>query len=285
MIADFLASWSLFGDTYLAGWAVAALLSLVGVQVVARDQIFLGAAVSQASTLGTAVAIWVQGGAVAHALGSEVVTFSFAALASVATALLTSRPSRPGHESAEAVTGWVFLAGSSLPVLLLASNPHGLEEVHRLLFSSILGASRADVFMFCGLLAATGLGVARLRDRIVLYAMDPEMAGAVGMRLGVWRVATAVWLGVAVGLSIHSAGMIYSFACLVLPPLAARKLCREVRPMFVVAPVLGLGSAMVSFVVAHDLDWPPAQVTVVLQCAILAAAWSWRSATSRLARP
>jgi ABC-type Mn2+/Zn2+ transport system permease subunit len=252
------------------------MLSLVGVWVVARDQIFLGAAVSQASTLGTALAIWIQGGAIAHAVGSEALTFTFAVLASVATALLTSRPARPGAESSEAVTGWVFLVGSSIPVLLLASNPHGLEEVHRLLFSSILGASRIDVFLFCGLLVVTLVGAFRLRDRIILYAMDPEMAGAVGMRLGVWRLGTAVWLGVAVGLSIHSAGMIYSFGCLVLPALAARKLCREVRPMFWVAPVIGLGTAVVSFVVAHDLDWPPAQLTVAVQCAVLGGAWTWR---------
>lgn len=281
MIADFLSSWALFGDTYLAGWAVAALLSIVGVWVVARDQIFLGAAVSQASTLGTAVAIWIQGGVIAHAFGSEVMTFSFAVLASVTTALITSRTARPGHESAEAVTGWVFLLGGSIPVLLLASNPHGLEEVHRLLFSSILGASRADVFLFGGLLAATIVGVARLRDRIVLYAMDPEMAGAVGMRIGRWRVGTAVWLGVAVGLSIHSAGMIYTFGCLVVPALAARKLCREVRPMFVVAPVIGLTTSAASFVVAHDLDWPPAQLSVAVQCAVLALSWLWAWARSR----
>jgi ABC-type Mn2+/Zn2+ transport system permease subunit len=155
MIGEFLSSWSLFGDTYVAGWSVAALLALVGVFGVARDQIFLGAAVSQASTLGTAFAIWLQGGAVVHALGSDLVTFAFAAVASVATALVTGRPSAPGRESAEAITGWVFLLGSSLPVLLLASHPHGLEEVHRLLFSTILGASRADVVLFCGLLEAT----------------------------------------------------------------------------------------------------------------------------------
>ena len=71
MIEAFVDSWGLFADTYLAGWAVAVLLSLVGVWVVARDQIFLGAAVSQASTLGTAVAIWLQGVTVIHALRSD----------------------------------------------------------------------------------------------------------------------------------------------------------------------------------------------------------------------
>ncbi len=275
MIEAFLASWPLFGDTYLAGWAVACLLSVVGVQVVARDQIFLGAAVSQASTLGTAVAIWLQGVTVIHAFQADAVTFLFAVTASLLTALASAREAKPGGESAEAVTGWIFLVGSSVPVLLLAHSPHGLEEVHRILFSSILGASRTDVWLFGGLLGASLVAVWQLRDRIVLYAMDPEMAAAVGMRPALWRVGLAAWLGLAVGLSIHSAGMIYSFGCLVLPAMAARKLCREVRPMFVVAPVLGLATAIIAFVVANTVDLPPAQLTVALQCGVLAVAWLW----------
>ena len=58
MIAGFFDSWALFHDAYLAGWLIGVLLSLVGVFVVARDQIFIGAAVSQASLFGIAVGIW-----------------------------------------------------------------------------------------------------------------------------------------------------------------------------------------------------------------------------------
>jgi ABC-type Mn2+/Zn2+ transport system permease subunit len=44
VIDAFLASWPLFHTTYLAGAAIAVLLALVGVWVVAREQIFLGSA-------------------------------------------------------------------------------------------------------------------------------------------------------------------------------------------------------------------------------------------------
>ena len=57
MITRFLASWALFSHAYITAWLIGILLSLVGVLVVARDQIFLGAAVSQAATLGIAVAM------------------------------------------------------------------------------------------------------------------------------------------------------------------------------------------------------------------------------------
>ena len=45
MIESFVASWDLFGSTYLVGLLIAGVLSVVGVWIVARDHIFLGAAV------------------------------------------------------------------------------------------------------------------------------------------------------------------------------------------------------------------------------------------------
>ena len=61
MFREFLDSWTLFHNSYLAGAAMAVLLAVTGVMVVARGQIFIGAAVSQASTLGIAVVLWLSG--------------------------------------------------------------------------------------------------------------------------------------------------------------------------------------------------------------------------------
>ena len=61
MIQDFAASWHLFHNSYLAGWLIGLLLALIGVLVVARNQIFIGVAVSQASTLGIALTMWLGG--------------------------------------------------------------------------------------------------------------------------------------------------------------------------------------------------------------------------------
>jgi ABC-type Mn2+/Zn2+ transport system permease subunit len=272
VIEAFLDSWPLFQTTYLAGWSIAVGLSLVGVWVVARDQIFLGVSVAQASTLGVATALWL----------GEVSAFagSLAVAASIATALLTARYGGAGRESPEAVTGWVFLLAASLPVLLLADSPHGLEEVHALVFSTILGASRTDLGLLAGLAAATVLAVARYHRALLLFAMDPEMASAVGMRRRLWTALVAVWLGLAVGLSIRVGGTLYAFGCLVLPALVARNLCREVRGVLVLAPVLALAAAVCGFVAAHSADTPPAHTTVALLCALLLLSWParrWRS--------
>jgi ABC-type Mn2+/Zn2+ transport system permease subunit len=277
MIESFVSTWDLFANSYLAGWGMAVLLSLVGVLVVVRDQIFVGAAVSQASTLGVACALWLGGGFGASApawLGSDAFAAALAVLFSIAAALLVGRN---GGESAEARTGWLFLLASSLSVLILAHSPHGLEEIHRLVASSLIGASRTDVWLFGALALGTALAVVVASRRMLLVTTDPTMAEALGMRAGAWSAAIAVAMGLAVGLAIRSSGMLYTFGCLVLPALVAKNVCRELREMFVVSPAVGLAASVVGFVLANFYDYPPAQLTVALLAGLLVLAWGARS--------
>jgi ABC-type Mn2+/Zn2+ transport system permease subunit len=274
VIADFVTSWPLFQNAYLVGWLLAGLLALIGVLVVARDQIFIGAAVAQASTLGIAVAMEL-GDALAAAgptwLRADGFLLAMAVAGSALAALLTARGGTPGGMSHEALTGWVFLVSSSVSVLIVSHSPHGLEEIHRLLSSSIIGATSGDLVRFALLALVTTAVLVGAHRRLLLLAMDPAMAAAVGVRVGAWSAATALWLGVVVGFAIPSAGVLYTFGCLVLPALAARNLCREVRPMFAVAPAVAIGCAVVAFVVAHHWDYPPAQMTVALLCVLALA--------------
>ena len=276
MIHEFIASWPLFHNSYLAGALIGVVLSLIGVFVVARDQIFLGAAVSQASTLGVALALglaaWLPGPPRPW-LESDVFLSIVAVAFSVAAALVTGRSGERGRESHEAVTGWVFLISAAASVLVVAHSPHGLEEVQRLLASSILGAERHEVVEYGILAAVVGLGIVAFRRRLLLLAMDPAMAAAVGMRPAVWSGITFAGLGLVVGLSIRTSGMLFAFGCLVLPALAAKNLCREVQPMWIVSPVVVLVAAGAGFVVANHYDFPPAQMTVALLGLAVAGAW------------
>jgi ABC-type Mn2+/Zn2+ transport system permease subunit len=108
------------------------------------------------------------------------------------------------------------------------------------------------------------------------------MAEAVGMRTARWNALLAAWLGLTVGLALRSSGMLYTFGCLVLPGLCAKHLVREVRSMFLVAPLVALSAGVVGFVLAHHYDFPPAQMTIALLGLILAAAWLARWLRGRL---
>jgi ABC-type Mn2+/Zn2+ transport system permease subunit len=276
VIESFLGSIDLFGTTYLLGLLIAGVLSVVAVSLKKRDHIFLGAAVAQASTLGVAIALWLAGSAGVHALESNVGATAFAVAASVATAWLAVRVGEGRSESHEAVTGWVFLLAGSVPVLMLADSPHGLEEVQRLLFSTLLSVSAGDLWLFVVIGIATLLAALLLHERLLLVTLDPQLAIAVGLSQRAWSGALALWLGLAVGFSIRSAGTLYTFGCLVLPALLAKNLCREVSPMLWVSPLIAVVTAAAGFVVSTHFDLPPAHTTVGTLAAALPFAWAWR---------
>jgi ABC-type Mn2+/Zn2+ transport system permease subunit len=270
VIGDFLASWPLFQDAWLAAWVVAAMLGALGVLVVARDQIFIGAAVSQASMLGIALGLRLGDVLGEHTpwLHGDGFLSATAVAASVLAALATIRAGRARGGSHEARTGWVYLAAGSLGILAVAHSPHGVEEMHRLVASSMIGAGRADVFVFVVLGLGTAVVLVWALDALLLVSLDPAMAAAVGLRVGLWEGLASCWLGLVMGLAIPAVGVLYAFGCLVLPALAARGVCREMRPMFVVAPALGLAAAIGSCVLAHHWDYPPAQLTVAVLCGL-----------------
>jgi zinc/manganese transport system permease protein len=279
VIDSFLDSWPLFREAHLASWLIALLLGAVGVFVVVRDQIFVGAAIAQCSTLGIALGLCL--GAHWGGEGSFWTSDPFLSLVAVAfavaAALAIARGPAVGAESREAVTGFLFLLGSSGSLLLLAHSPHGLDDVERLVASSSIGATQRDVALLAALAAATLLFLATSRRALLLFAIDAPTARALGVRRRL-DVAAAAWLGLALGVSLRAAGQLHSFGCLVLPALIAKSVCPATLPMFLVAPAIAAAAAVAASLLGHAADFNPSQLTVALLCALLAAAWGWRAA-------
>jgi ABC-type Mn2+/Zn2+ transport system permease subunit len=277
MIDAFFSSWPLFHNTYLSGWLIGIVLSLIGVLIVARDQIFIGAAVSQASLLGIAVAILLGSWLTLderHWVRSDVFHAIVGGAFSVVAALFTARGSpSAGWESHEALTGWIFLLSVSFSILLMSHSPHGLEEVHRLLSSTLIGATRADVWIFASMTVVTTVTLWYYYRPALLIVMDREMAQAVGLRVGWWDTLFSIWLGTVIGFSIHVAGVIYTFASLVLPALIAKNLSQEVRSMFFISPLVASTTGIFSFMLANYYDYPPGQMATAVLCFVLVVAW------------
>jgi zinc transport system permease protein len=265
MIGGFFESWEMFWETYLAALLGGLALSMTGVMVVGRNQIFLAAALSQASILGVALGLL-------FGVGRPV---WLSAIFSTGAALMTARSARSGR-MADEVTAWIFLVSASLSILCLAGSPFGLREVQGLLASSIIGASRWEVVVFGIMAVAVMSGICAVRRRLVLFLTDPIMAAAVGMNILLWSVLLLGGLGLVTGFSISSLGVIYTFGCLVLPALVARNICRNTAPMFWVAAVIGVVAALTGLMLAHRFDFPPGQLIVAILGGFLALSWGWR---------
>ena len=203
-------------------------------------------------------------------------------LFAVLAALMTTRAEHQGgRETPEAVTGWVFLVSTSVAILLMSHNPLGMEEVNRLLSSTIIGARRQDVWVFLGLTALTGLVLSLKYRSVVLIALEPDMARIAGLRVGLWNALLSAWLGIVIGFAIHVSGVVYAFASLVLPALIAKNLGRTARSLFFLAPCISLATGVLAFVLANHYDFPPGQAAAACLCVLLAGAWLLRAVRPR----
>lgn len=293
MIDAFLSSWDLFQHAYLAGWIAGVVLSLAGFLLVARNQVFLGAAVSEFSAFGlalvTVVGAWAGRNAgidehlfhyhpghdhssglpfpfnwMAHPAFSAVVAMGFAAAAACLTGLANFR-----RETREAASAGLFLFGAAATVLLLINTAHGTEQINHVMFSTLIGATAADVWILLGFLVVWAAGVLPRRREFLLFVTDPASAAACGVPVRAWSFAAYAFVGLLTGFSMRAAGMLYTFGCLVLPVMAARGFAREGRTVLWLAPALSLAAGVSGFILANHHDLPPAQGVVLL----LSLAW------------
>ena len=273
MIAEFISSWELFQNAYLTGGLLAIMLSLLGVVVFARDQIFVGAAIAQLSALGIASGLLLAPFVAEPKFHEFILSICGIGAAILATLLTRTDRGLERIESSEVRTGWVFLLGGSLSVVLLSQSPIGRDEVSRLLSSSILGASTTEVWIVSLMAGITVTVFIGFRDYVRLFVIDPLNADAVGVPVKRIELMFSLWLGLAVGMSMKLSGMLFTFGALILPVMLAARWANTVGGTILLAPLIAVLATFVAFVTANHFDLPPGQAAAALLSLAIIPSW------------
>lgn len=273
-------AWELFGDAVLAGLAMSAALPLVGLLLVLRRQVFLGAAIGQSGGLGIAFGIWLvttAGGSHLHfAAMTGYVPLSVGSVVGVAAAWLALRQARgaatgPANHP-EARAAWLFLVGGSGAMVLLANAPHGLQMVQQLMLSSLLGANAMDLWLAVALLVGLATAAWCWPRPLALWAIDPLSARVYGANLAGLDLLIALAIGTTLAFAIHVAGLPFAFAGAILPVLAARELAGSLRTVTWLAPLLGTLGFGLGWWWATAQDLPPGQCAVLTHAGMAGSA-------------
>ncbi len=265
-MTQFFESFGFFWQTYLASLVMSMVLGFLGVFVVTRGQVFIAAAVSQASLLGVAVGL----------LFGMDNTVLLAVAFSVAGAVFIGQGIQVRRSAFEERTALVFIFAASLAVLLLSSYPNGLRQLQAAASSSILGAGMVELVFFALLAAGLAGFFLTRRNRIILYVLDPVMAAAVGMNIGLWSLGISAVVGLSVGLSIHISGLLFAFGALVLPAMTARNIASETGLMFLLSPVIAFIGTLAGLFFSVTMDLPPGQTSVFASSVLLMLSWAFR---------
>lgn len=243
----------LFPWSLAVGVLTAALCAALGVYVILKRIVFIGAALSEAAALGIAVGM----------------VFSFPAFAGAATltlavALGVSRPYEHGLLPRDAVLGVLFVTAGAIAILLVSKAGLGLEEVKALLYGDLILA-RPDDLTIGLLILAPAAGLLLVFRRPILYTfLDRETAQVLGLRVVIWETLYFTVLALVVAASARVAGAMLVFAYLVISPAAALVLSRKMLSVVTIAVVIAVTSTLVGMYGALAWDLPANQLIVAL---------------------
>lgn len=247
-------------------------LALLGAFILLRRVSFSGLAVAQMAALGT-----VAGGVLGHNLGG----FGTAVACVAAGVLALVKLSKLRRVPEEAWVASLYVLGAALAVLALSKDPHGEAHALNLFFGNVLSLGPEEVLEAGGALALVAAALGAWFHRWVWLFLDPIGASVAGIRTGRWTAAFLSVFAGAMVVSIHLFGVLLAFAYLLLPAVAGLLLCRTLRGLFVVVPLLTTGVVLSGIYLSFLWDFPTGPFIAAELATAALAAGGWRTAFPR----
>lgn len=244
---------------------VGTLCAFLGVYIVAKRVVFLGAVLTQVSVLGLALT-FLPVFALPHTIGSLVVTIASVIILST---LLTGK-----HIPKDAVLGFVFVFSIAARILVMQKAPKvEASEIENLLRGDILFVTPELFYLMAGVFVVT-MAVHLLFFKEFSYiSFDAETAGTQGYNTGLWEILFYIIAAVVISVATHMVGDVFVFGFLVVPPVAAMLIAKRVKWIFLTAVLLGMLSPIVGLFLAFKLDFPTSPTAVTVASAVLGVAW------------
>jgi zinc transport system permease protein len=252
---------------------VGALCAYLGVFVVLRRAVFIGAALAQTSSLGVALS-YIFCGVLGTWLGRDIhfppQPMSLLLTLSVSAVLAVRH--REQRLPRETVVGIIYVTASALAILVVAMSAHVHAEVLNLLFGNVLAISGGAVIGMTVLAILVGLMHLAAHRFLVFASYDPIMATAVGLRAHWWNLGLFLVIGLVISIGINVAGALVVFGLLVIPPSIALTLGVPMRWVFAVSTLTGVAICLAGTTISFLADWPTGPTIVTLAAAVLTIA-------------
>lgn len=257
---------TVFPHALVAGLMISVVFAVLGVAVILKRMVFIGAALAEVAAAGVATALvfgWPP--------------LAGAAVGALATGLLLSGPFETGRLPRDTVIGALFVVASAAAILIAAHTGLGLAEVRNLLYGDLIVIRRHDLIAVVTATALVMLAAVIWRRPLLYTLVDREAARVVGVPVVACEMFFYAALSLTIAVSSRAAGAMLSFAFLVLPGATALLLSRRWGFVLIIAVVIAATATAAGLWAALAWELPANQVIVVLLAAPLAAVAAGRS--------
>jgi len=231
-------------NAFLAGTIVAIVAAIVGYFVVLRAQAFAGHALSHIGFAGAT-------GAALLGVSSLLGMFALTMVAALGMGALGKRV-----RGRDVEIGMVLSFALGLGVLFLSLYTQYASETVGVLFGSILSVSRNDVLvtLYSGL--GTLVVMVFLFRPLLFASIDPEVAQARGVPVGLLSVVFMLLLAITVAEAIQVVGVFLVFALLIAPAATAERWTHRPLTTVALAVVLSVAFTWGGLELAFNSSWP-----------------------------
>src|SRR5829696_2160280 len=264
----------LFREALYGALVIALACSVLGVYVVLRRIVFVGAAIAQLSSAGIALALLLAGTGIIGRFAGHTTAFALAFALAGAMFFGLGGGQRAGVPP-DATIGVTYAAAAAAGILLIAKAKTG--EVHDIfLQGNILGITRSDTLVLLAVSVPVLLAHALFYKEFLFVSFDREMARTMGYRVTFWNLFLYFTLGLVIGFAMQFAGVILVFNFLVLPAVTGLLLARSMRGIFSVAVMSAVVAAVVGFSVSVPFDLPSGPAIIAVSGVLAVLAWAVR---------
>ena len=264
----------LFKDALYGALVIGLVCSVLGVYVVLRRIVFVGAAIAQLSSAGIALALWLTGMGWATGLAAHPVGFALVFALGGALFFGLGGGGKSGV-APDATIGVAYAAAAAAGILLVAKAKTG--EAHDIfLQGNILGITRADTLVLLAVSIPVLLAHVLFYKEFLFVSFDREMARTMGYRVTFWNLFLYFTLGLVIAFAMQFAGVILVFNFLVLPAVTGLLLARSMAGIFTVAVLSAVLAACVGFSLSVPFDLPSGPAIIACSAVLALLAWPAR---------
>ena len=215
-------------NAYLAATVIAILCGIIGVFVIARNMSFLTHTLSEIGFAGASFGVFMSWPPLNGML-------LFTTVSSIIGGQLSVKPSRR-----ENVISAISALIIGLGILFLSLSNKNASYATNILFGSVIGISRADVWQI-SLLSIVVLAVIFVIFRYLKFdSFDPVGAQVKGVNKQILSIVFLILLAFSVSVAAQIVGSLLIFILLTIPAAVAKYFARTVGGMMLLAVIIAL---------------------------------------------
>lgn len=267
----------LFREALYGALVIGLACSVLGVYVVLRRIVFVGAALAQISSAGIALALWLAGAGVA--LG-DVTEPPVVSLLLTLIAVLFFASGARGRIPPDATIGVTYAVAAAVGILLISKAASG--EAHDIFLSgNILGIRRRDTLVLLAVTVPVLVLHVVFYKELLFVSFDRETARTLGFNVRWWDLLLYLTLGVVIASAMQFAGVMLVFNFLVLPAVTGLLLSQSMRGVFFWSVASALVAAFAGFSLSVPFDLPSGPSISAASGALVLLAWAGRRLVAR----